>query len=186
MATSVLASTAVWLAAGAAAGVLALAMPDEGTLMGQLPHFKARRLDQQPVALPQELPSDRTLALVVFGRGQRAEAQSWIHGLGLAHGGAIPWLKVAVLEDPGDEPRRAAIERDMRARHASAADRARLVPLFTDRQAFVKAARLSGTDHASVLVLDRDGRVLARAEGAFDELKAQALRETLLPQAIGE
>jgi hypothetical protein len=186
MATSMVLSTAAWLAAGTAAGLLALAMPDEGTLMGQLPHFKARRLDQQPVALPQELPSDRTLALVVFGRGQREEAQSWVQGLGLAPGGAIPWLKVAVLDDPGDEPRREAIERAMRDRHANPADRARLVPLFTDRQAFVRAARLSGTDHASVLVLDRAGRVLARAEGAFDEIKAQALLETLLPQATGE
>jgi hypothetical protein len=186
MATSVMAATAAWLAAGATAGLLALAGPDEGTLMGQLPHFKARRLDQQPVALPQELPSERTLALIVFGRGQREEAQSWVQGLGLARGGAIPWLKVAVLEDPGDEPRREAVESAMRARHVSAADRARLVPLFTDRQAFVRAARLSGTDHASVLVLDRAGRVLARAEGAFDDLKGQALLETLLPQATGE
>src|SRR5688572_18245059 len=88
MATSMVLSTAAWLAAGTAAGLLALAMPDEGTLMGQLPNFKARRLDQQPVALPQELPSDRTLALVVFGRGQREEAQSWVQGLGLARGGA--------------------------------------------------------------------------------------------------
>jgi hypothetical protein len=181
MATSVMAATAAWLAAGATAGLLALAGPDEGTLMGQLPHFKARRLDQQPVALPQELPSERTLALIVFGRGQRE-----VQGLGLARGGAIPWLKVAVLEDPGDEPRREAVESAMRARHVSAADRARLVPLFTDRQAFVRAARLSGTDHASVLVLDRAGRVLARAEGAFDDLKGQALLETLLPQATGE
>ena len=31
-----------------------------------------------------------------------------------------------------------------------------------------------------MLVLNRDGKVLARAEGRFDEDKAQALRETLL------
>ena len=55
-----------------------------------------------------------------------------------------------------------------------------IVPVFTDRQAFIRAAGLSGPEHASVLVLNRDGKVLARAEGRFDENKAQALRETLL------
>ncbi len=30
------------------------------------------------------------------------------------------------------------------------------------------------------MVLNREGKVLARAEGLFDENKAQALRETLL------
>lgn len=181
METSVWTSTAAWVAAGSAAGLLAFAMPDEGALMGQLPTMQARRLDQRPLALPQELPSDRTLALVVFGRAQREEAQSWIHGLGLANDRSIPWLKMAVMQDPGDELRRQDIEHRLRARHKTEADRARLVPLFTDRDAFVRAARLSGTDHASVLVLDRAGRVLARAEGAFDDVKAQALLATLLP-----
>ena len=37
-------------------------------------------------------------------------------------------------------------------------------------------------DHASVLVLNREGRVLARAEGQYDPDKAQALRETLSGQ----
>ena len=58
--------------------------------------------------------------------------------------------------------------------------RERIVPVFTDRQAFTRAAGLSGPYYASVLVLNRDGKILARAEGRFDENKAQALRETLL------
>jgi hypothetical protein len=52
--------------------------------------------------------------------------------------------------------------------------------VFTDRQAFIRAAGLTGTEHVWVLVLDREGKVLARAEGPYDERKAQALRETLL------
>ncbi len=55
----------------------------------------------------------------------------------------------------------------------------RVVPVFTNQDEFVRAAGLSSTDHASVLVLDREGMVLARASGQFDETKAQALRETL-------
>jgi len=54
------------------------------------------------------------------------------------------------------------------------------VPVHNDRDAFVRATGLASADHASVLVLDRQGNVLARAQGPFDRDKAQALRETLL------
>jgi len=52
--------------------------------------------------------------------------------------------------------------------------------VFTNREAFARAAGVSGTEHAAALVLDRTGRVLARAEGAYDADKARALRETLV------
>jgi hypothetical protein len=38
---------------------------------------------------------------------------------------------------------------------------------------------LSNTDHAQVVVLGRDGQVLAKAQGAYDQDKARALMETL-------
>ena len=85
-----------------------------------------------------------------------------------------------VLNDPGDAEQRTAIENRLLARHPGEADRSRLVPVFTNREAFVRAAGISGTEHASILVLNRDGKVLARVEGHYDEDKAQALRETLL------
>ncbi len=55
-----------------------------------------------------------------------------------------------------------------------------MVPVFTDREAFIRAAGISSAKHASVLVLDRSGQVLARVEGPYNEDKARALRETLL------
>ncbi len=171
-----------WLAATAAALGLALAAPDEGWVLGKVPPVQAKRLDQTAITLPHELPSGRTLALVVFERGQREEVQSWIDGLQLRRAPAIAWLKLPVLNDPGDAKERRAIERRIEERHATSPDRDRLVPLFTNRDAFVRSAGLSGTAHAAVLVLDRRGQVVARAEGPFDPRKAQALRETVLAQ----
>jgi hypothetical protein len=172
--------TLSWLAAVSAALVLAFAAPDETNVMGRLPTITAKRLDQQPVVLPNELPAERTLALVAYTRHQRGEIESWIHGLRLDQDATIPWFRMSVLNDPGDEGARSEIEKRLLARHPAEADRSRLVPVFTNREAFVRAAGLSGAEHASVLVLDRDGKVLARAEGQYDEDKGQALRETLL------
>jgi hypothetical protein len=172
--------TLAWLGAVAAALVLALAAPNESNFLGHLPTLTVKRLDQQHVVLPQGLPAERTLALVAFQSSQRQEVRSWIRGLQLDRDSSIAWVKMPVLNDPGSERARGDMESVLLAGHAADIDRSRLLPVFTDRDAFIRAAGLPGTEHAWVLVLDRDGNVLARAEGKFDEAKARALRETLV------
>jgi hypothetical protein len=175
-------STVAWLAAVTAAFVLAVAAPSESNVMGRLPAVTAKRLDQQRIVLPQGLSADRTLALVAFNRNQRAEIDSWILGLGLDRDSNIPWIRMPVLNDPGNDDARTAIENRLLARHTGEDARSRLVPVFTNREAFIRAAEISGTEHASILVLNREGKILARVEGLFDQDKARALRETLLAQ----
>jgi hypothetical protein len=174
--------TLAWLAAASVALMLALAAPSETNVMGRLLTPTLKRLDQQRVVFPRGVPGDRVLALVGFERAHRAEIDSWVRGLGLDQEPSIPWIKMPVYDDPGDEGRRSAIEHRLQARHAGDSAQYRLLPVFTNREAFIRAAALSGAEHASVLVLNRDGTVLARAEGVFDQNKALALRETLLAQ----
>lgn len=174
--------TLAWLAAACAAFVLAVAGPSESNVMGRLPPPTVQRLDQQRVAVPRGMTADRMLALVAYSKAQRAEIDSWVQGLHLDKDSTIAWFKMPVLDDPGNERGRYLAERKVLAQHAGEAERSRLVPIFTDRQAFIRAAGLSSPEHASVLVVDREGKVLARAEGRFDQDKAHALRETLLAQ----
>ena len=54
---------------------------------------------------------------------------------------ASAWLRMPVLEDPGQAHARSAIENRLLARYASEGERARLVPVFTDRAAFIRAAK---------------------------------------------
>lgn len=167
--------TLAWLGAATGALILAGVAPSETSLMGRLPSRAVQRLG------PPGVPSDRVLALVGFDRSHRGEINSWIDGLRLHEDRSIPWVKMPVLDDPGDEAARQALEGRIRATHDLPAQR--LVPVFTDRGQFIRAAGLSGGDHASVLVLDREGQVLARAEGQFDSARATAIRETLLMAA---
>jgi hypothetical protein len=178
--SSMLTPVLVWVAAAGAAFGLAVAAPHENWVLGRLPSIVAKRVDQTPLQLPQELPSARTLALVVFKGQQREEARSWIEGLQLNRDDSISWLKLPVLRDPGDDGERRGILERLFDGHRDSAHRSRLVALFTDPDAFVRATGLSSAEHASVLVLDRQGNVLARAEGPFEAGKAQALKETLL------
>ena len=88
-----------------------------------------------------------------------------------------------MLDDPGSESARADIEQRIMARHSPLVDQSRLVPVFTNREAFMRAAGMTSSEHAWVLVIGRDGQVLARVEGEYTEEKGEALRQTLLAQS---
>lgn len=172
-------NTLAWVAAVLAALFLALAAPTESSVMGKLPSLQTKFLDERPLALPDGLPADRTLALVSFHRNQRADVESWISGLQLGRDTSIPWLRMPVLNDPGDDAGRSAIASRIRSHYGDDMSTAAVVPVFTDRSAFVRAARLSGVERPSVLVLNRRGEVVARVEGKFDAGKAETLRQSL-------
>ncbi|MDI1275008.1 hypothetical protein [Polaromonas sp.] len=170
-----------WLLAVSAALALALAAPNDTSVMGQLPSFMARTLAQQTMAVPGGLPAERTLALITFRSSQRAHIDSWIQGLNLHADPSITWLRMPVLDDPGSTLARNAIETKLLRSYPADAERTRLMPVFTDRERFVRSAGLRGTDEVYAVVINRQGDVLARAEGAFDADKADKLRETLQP-----
>lgn len=169
----------VWLAAVALAVALAVASPSESRVMGHLPAFMAHTLTRQPVAIPQGLPSDRTLALITFQREQRDQAESWIEGLNLKNDPSIAWMRMPVVNDPGTVIGRSAVEDRLMQIYPIEAERSRMVPVFTDRSDFVRSAGLNGVGQGYVVVVNRQGEVLARVEGRFDAEKAKILRETL-------
>ncbi len=166
-----------WFAVVAAAMLLAVATPRQPGVLGHLPSEVGQKLVYQ-VASAQR--SERILALVTFNRDQRKQVESWINGLKLHQDRSIAWIRMPVVNDPRDPQRRAAAESRLMARYASPQERANLLPVITDRDAFVQAAGLRDADRAYVLVINRNGEVLARVAGEFDETKAEVLRDTLL------
>jgi hypothetical protein len=169
----------IWLGTAGLALAMAVAAPNEGNVMGSLPAFMSQTLLRQPLAVPSGLPSDRTLAVITFQRGQHAQAESWIQGLNLRNDPSIAWMRMSVRDDPGTPTGRSDFENALLKHHPAATDRARLVPVFTNRASFVRSAGLNGTNQVYAVVVNRQGEVLARAEGQFDPDKARALRETL-------
>lgn len=176
-------STLVWIGVAFAAVLLAIASPHDTTVMGRLPELMGQPFDRVPVAFPQGLASERTLALVTFHPDQRKDAESWIKGLQLHSDPSISWVRVPVINDSKDPAERVAAESRLQSRYTTETERFNLFPVYTDRAAFIQAAGLGNADQFHVLVVNRNGDVLARVSGQFDEAKAQALRQTL--QASG-
>jgi hypothetical protein len=168
-----------WLAAAGAAFGLAVASPNESSVMGEISPFEARTPMNQNIALPQDLPSGRTLALITFSKAHHTQAESWIEGMNLRHDSSIAWVRIPVIEDPGTSDGRSAIETRLRTHYAGDDERVRLLPAFVDRLRFTRAAGLTNTGAGYAVVLNQRGEVLARAEGHYNVDKAQALRETL-------
>lgn len=173
-------NTLIWALATAAALILAFATPSDTVVMGRLPSMTVQKLDRQEMTLPAGLPAERTLALIAFHGRHRADIESWINGLRLHSDPSIAWVRMPVLRPPTDAADRSALETRLKARYPDAGDRDKILPVFTDRAAFVRSAGLESTDRAYVVVVNRRGEVLARVGGQFDESKAQALRDTLL------
>jgi hypothetical protein len=166
-----------WFAVIALAILLALSSPKHNAAMGYLPSDVGRHLVRAtPV---HNLDDGRVLALVTFHRDQRTQADTWIEGLALHRSDDIRWVRMPVFQDPQDAQQRDAKEGRVRLQYSGRPDYAHLVPVFTDRSRFVQATGVQGTDQAVVLVITRDGEVLAREVGAYDEDKARLLRWTL-------
>ncbi len=176
--------TLAWAGIALAALVFAVASPQDASVMGRLPEVKVQRADHQSVAFPKGLPAERTLALVTFHRDHRKDAESWINGLQLRDDPSIAWVRMPVINDPKDPVLRGEVETRLMSRYATDTERSNLHPVFTDRAAFVQSTGLGNAERAHVLVVNREGEVLARVSGQYDEAKAQALMQTLRMQGF--
>ena len=178
-------NTLTWFAIVMLALMLAVIGPKESSVMGKLPRFGSNSAPSlEPEKMAPAFSADRTLALITFSTKHRPDAESWISGLQLQKDSSISWVRMPVLNDPGDASIRDAMEVRVRSHYAQEPGRGNLLPVFANRNAFVQSAGLNDTEHAYVLVLNRQGEVLARVAGRFDEAKAEALRETLSPNSF--
>ncbi len=178
-------NTLTWAAIVLLALILAVIGPKESSVMGKLPRFGSNSTPPlEPEKMTPTFSADRTLALITFSKKHRPDAESWIRGLQLQKDSSISWVRMPVLNDPGDASIRDAMEVRVRSHYAQEPGRDNLLPVFANRNAFVQSAGLKDTEHAYVLVLNRQGEVLARVAGHFDEAKAEALRETLSMQGL--
>lgn len=168
-----------WFAAVLVALTLAVAAPNESALMGKLPTVVAKRLDQQAVQLPGGFAAERTLALIGFSSKHRPDIESWIQGLQLDHDRSIPWVRMPVINDPGNPQARQALDEHLRSRYANVRSPDAVVAVVTERAAFVRAAGLTSTEQMVAAVVNRNGDVLAKVVGGYDPVRAQSLRETL-------
>ncbi len=161
------------LAAGLVAALAATAEAEP-----RFPETTTSDLNGRELTFPQELPAERTLLFVAFKREQQAVVDEWIAELDLEAPDAPAWLELPVIEDLG-ALWRGFIDNGMRSGVTSTETRARVFTIYGDTDAFREALGLGSEDLVYLLVVDREGRVLARDYGGYRPEKAPPLLEAL-------
>lgn len=140
----------------------------------KFPNLSGKNLNGKKFNLPQDLPAERALVLIAFEEQQQTILDTWSQGLDLINS-QIPWIEVPVISTPyilGSF----IIDSGMRRGIPNPKVRDRVITLYTDRQAFAKSMGFQyDKQGAYVAVIERSGKILGVAKGAYDEVKAKEL-----------
>lgn len=143
------------------------------------PPVSGRDLNENPWTAPDGFPADRTLVLIGFDEPQQELIDTWIIGMKLKNPETrLAWIEMPVIENPGIFMRW-FINTGMRGGIPDKATRSRVWTAYTDRKAFLKSCGIPSTDTITVLVVEKDGQIVASESGGFTEPGARRLAKAM-------
>jgi len=166
----------------------AVGRSDDPEATVRFPAVGGRSLLGVEMALPHDLPAERTLVVAAFLRGQQARVDRWIAravaaGIPSTLRGATGVMPVAVVEVPvlstAWRPARRFIDGGMTAGIGDPDVLARTITVYTNVAAFQRALAIPASDDVHALVVRRDGTVLARGTGDPDDASWAAVAAAL-------
>ena len=154
----------------------------EGTMValkGTFPRLTASNLEKQTLSLPEDFAGERNLLLIAFQREQQKNVDTWLQEM--KRFDRAPNFRYYELPtiDKLNPVARWFINSGMRRGIPDREARAGTITLYLDKTSFRKALNLPDERQIYVVLIDRLGRVLWRAQGDFDESKAASLQEAL-------
>jgi hypothetical protein len=172
-AAALLLGAALLFASGAQAQVQAQAQVAEQT-PGRMPTVQAESLAEVKITLPQGLPAERCLVFMGFEFEHQKVMDEWVEKLQLRRDHK-PWVQLHLIGRVWGLISGFVNDRK-RPYFSEAYQRERVIPVYTGVSAFITSMGFADTPrNVLVAVVQRDGTVLARAEGPYDAARAQAL-----------
>ena len=142
----------------------------------KFPTVSGSNLQRNKVTLPHEFQGELNLVLIAFQQWQQRQVDTWIpfaRQLEKDHP-AVRYYELPTIQRL-NALARTFINEGMRAGIPDPLARERTITLYLDKPAFRQALQLPGEEDISVLLLDRQGQVLWRREGAFTPEKGESL-----------
>jgi hypothetical protein len=142
----------------------------------QFPTVSGSNLQRNKLTLPQDFQGELNLVLIAFQQWQQTQVDTWIPFARQLekHHPAVRYYELPTIQRLNTLAR-TFINEGMRAGIPDRLARERTITLYLDKEAFREALQLPGEDDIHVLLLDRQGWVLWRAEGAFTPDKGESL-----------
>jgi hypothetical protein len=143
----------------------------------RLPAVTGKDLNGKPWKAPADFPADRTLVILGYEQEQQAAIDTWTAGMGLTRTeNTLPWVEMPVIDEPG-MVMRWVIDTGMQSGIPGKAARSHVWTAYTDRQAFLQSCGIDSVQDIHVLVVTRDGAILAMESGRHtDEAAARMLK----------
>lgn len=146
----------------------------------RFPDVIGSNLQRKKLNLPRDFQGELNLVLIAFQQWQQTQVDTWIpfaRQLEATHSG-VRYYELPTIQR-FNALARTFINEGMRAGIPDPVARERTITLYLDKNAFRQALQLPREDDIYVLLLDRQGSVLWRAEGAFAPEKGESLAEVV-------
>jgi len=146
----------------------------------QFPVVTSANLSRRGFTLPADFEGDVNVLLIAFQRWHQRVVDTWIpfvRQLEQAHDD-VRYYELPVIQRM-NVLGRTFINEGMRAGIPDRVARARTITLYVDKAAFRQALGLPHEEDIYVLLVDREGNVLWRAEGIFTPEKGESLAAAL-------
>jgi predicted transcriptional regulator len=146
----------------------------------RFPQVTGSNLLRRKVTLPDDLQGKLKILFIAFQQWQQTLVDSWVS---TARQLEQSFPGVQFYETPVIQKMNAIsqtiINEGMRAGIPNQATREKTITLYIDKKALRRALEIPNEDTIWVLMLDRQGNVLWRAEGAYSQEKGEALLNTI-------
>jgi hypothetical protein len=141
-----------------------------------LPSVTAYALDRAKVTLPADFATPLNLLILFFPRDQEAVVDNWIPVVDRSEAPKVQiWL--LPVSQRANGLYRWWLNASFRGTQASTLPRRYTVPLYVDKRQFLGALQVPSEQEVVILLSDRTGRVLWRAEGPATDSKKAELRD---------
>lgn len=146
----------------------------------KFPEVSGANLLRQKISLPDDLQGELNILFIAFQQWHQAWVDSWVPTARQLEQ-VFPGLQFYELPVIWKMNRlsQTFINEGMRAGIPNQATRQKTITLYTDKEAFRQALDLPNEESIYVLVVDRQGDVLWRTEGAYSEEKGEALTKAI-------
>ncbi len=147
---------------------------------GRFPVIEAETLRGRRLRLPDQLKGERNLLLVAYEREQQADIDTWLAVLETM-ADSIPAFAYYELPTIGNNFKfmRAVIDGGMKQGIPDRVQRDRTITLYLDVDWFRKQIGTAAEPGIAALLVDREGLIVARWYGRYEEAAGTALRAAL-------
>jgi hypothetical protein len=152
----------------------------------QFPAVTGSNLQRKKLSLPGAFEGELNLVFVAFQQWHQRQVDTWIPFARELEGThpEVRYYELPTIQRL-NALARTFINEGMRAGIPDPMARERTITLYVDKDSFRQALQLPREDDIYVLLLDRQGQVLWKAEGAFTPGKVESLSAVVRGEAPG-